>query len=409
MSSGSLVRRSKGPDSESATKVRLQRVLADAGVAARRACEVMIEEGRVKVNGEVRRKLPVFVNPETDHIEVNGRPLSRESIARPRYSYVMLHKPARVLTVGADEPGADRRTVMDIVKHHTGARLFPVGRLGYDATGLVLMTNDGELANRLTHPRYEVPRTYHALISGTPDEATLSRLERDIHKFQLLENRAIGRRRAGRVSLRVIGKLEGKTVLEITLREGVNRQVEQTLELAGFPIKKFMQVTLGPIELSGLAEGGWRDLERGELAALRKAVRDNATSEQKEPRSEKDPRGFRPKRGPGGPRGPRPAGGMRRLSGPRSPDAPGESRGSYGSGGQRGPAGPRNPRGPGGPSVPRGPGGPRGPRDGRSGPARGGPGQGRPNQGRPNQGRPNQGRPNQGRPNQGRSGQGRPR
>jgi len=396
MSSGSLVRRAHGPDSDSGSKVRLQRVLADAGVAARRACETLIEEGRVKVNGEVRRKLPVFVNPETDHIEVNGRPLSRESVAKPRYVYVMLHKPARVLTVGADEPGADRRTVTDIVKHHTGARLFPVGRLGYDATGLVLMTSDGELANRLTHPRYEVPRTYHALIKGAPDEATLSRLERDIHKFQLLANREFGRRRAGRVALRVIGKLEGKTVLEITLREGVNRQVEQTLDLAGFPVTKFMQVSLGPIELSGLAEGGWRDLERGELAALRKAVRDNATAENKEPRAESEPRSFRPKRGPNRSAGSRPqrppqrADGDQRPSAPRPPASPSVPRPPRGPGGPPNRAGPQRSRASGGPGGPRGFGGPgnsgrnssgnRGgpPRDGRSGPSRGRPGQGRP-------------------------------
>lgn len=293
MSSGSLVRRAKGPDAESAKKVRLQRVLADAGVAARRVCEQLIEDGKVKVNGEVRRKLPVFVDPEKDHIEVSGRPLSRESVARPRHVYVMFNKPARVLTVAADEPGADRRTVNDFVKHHSGSRLFAVGRLGYDATGLVLMTSDGDLANRLTHPRYEMPRTYHALIGGSPDEVTLSKLARDMHKFQLLENRKAGRARAGRVAMRVAGKVEGKTVLEIVLREGANRQVEQALEVAGFPVKKLMQVALGPIELSGLREGEWRDLERGELAALRRAVKEGAAPEQKQPRPAKEQGGFR--------------------------------------------------------------------------------------------------------------------
>src|SRR5262249_12816525 len=151
-------------------------------------------------------------------IEVDGRPLSRESVSRPRHAYVMFHKPARVLTVAADEPGADRATVTEFVKHHTGARLFPVGRLSIDATGLVLMTSDGELANRLTHPRYEVPKTYHALVKGTPDAPTLARLEREIHRFQLRENRERGRVRAGRVRLRVAGHTEGKTVLEIVLR-----------------------------------------------------------------------------------------------------------------------------------------------------------------------------------------------
>ncbi len=293
----SLVRRAKGGNGESPGRVRLQRVLADAGVAARRACETLIEEGRVKVNGEVRRHLPVFVNPETDHIEVNGRPLSRESIARPRHAYVMFHKPPRVLTVASDEPGADRRTVNDFVEHYSGARLFAVGRLGYDATGLVLMTSDGELANRLTHPRYEVPKTYHALIKGTPDEATLARLEREIHKFQVLENRRAGRPRAGRVGLRVAGKSEGKTILEITLREGVNRQVAQSLELAGFPVMKLTQVALGPLELKALRLGDWRDLEREELAALRRAVRDNATPESKSPAAARKKADFRTTRG----------------------------------------------------------------------------------------------------------------
>lgn len=270
--SGSLVRRG---GAKASGRERLQRLLAGAGVGARRACERMIEEGRVSVNGKVVRTLPVFVDPAKDRVWVDGREVV-SGTGSERRVYVMLHKPARVLTVGADEPGADRTTVLDLVKHPGARRLFPVGRLDYEATGLVLLTNDGEMTNVLTHPRYGVGKTYHALIKGMPGDVELARLEREIRKAGGRDARRQGRR-GGRaagpgVELRIAKQAEGKTLLEITLREGRNPRVQEALAAAGWPVKKLTHVKLGPLELKGVALGSWRELKRDEIGSLRRVM-----------------------------------------------------------------------------------------------------------------------------------------
>lgn len=274
--------------------VRLQRVMADAGVASRRECEAMIESGQVEVNGRVVTSLPVFVDPRVDRIVVAGRPLPRPGrggkgaksetgAGASRRIYVMLNKPARTLTTTRDEAG--RRTVMDLVQHPSGARLYPVGRLGFETTGLLLLTNDGELTSRLTHARYGVPKTYRAEVKGEVDETALHRLEREALRG---ERRARRTRRAqtpvirtseqgptpsaGRVSMRIVKREGGKTVLEITMAEGGNRQVERVLGEAGWPVKKLACIAVGPVRLSEVAPGEWRELEREEVRALRQAA-----------------------------------------------------------------------------------------------------------------------------------------
>lgn len=250
--------------------VRLQRWLADAGVAARRRCEDLIREGRVRVNGRVVRTIPAFVDPGADRVEVDGRPVS----AAGRRVYLMFHKPERVLTVLSDEPGAARRTVVDLVRHPSGARVFPVGRLEYDASGLVLLTNDGDLAARLAHPRYEVPREYRVVVRGTVDEASLSRVTREVAKAGRRDARRRGRLHAAPVEFGVIERADGRTVLRVLLR-GRSSQVRPLLARSGFPVRKLEQVALGPLRLTGVARGRWRDLDRGEVYALRRAVRSN--------------------------------------------------------------------------------------------------------------------------------------
>lgn len=254
--------------------VRLQRLLADAGVGARRACERLIEEGRVAVNGRIVTRLPVFVDPRADRITVNGRPVARP--ARP--VYVLLHKPARVLAASADQPGADRRTIADFVRHPSGARLFPVGRLEYDATGLVLLTNDGDLAARLTHPRFEVPKVYRAVVRGAVAEATLPRLEREILKSQRRASRQAGRLHASRASFAIVDRTPERTLLEVTLRQGRVPALAPLLAAAGHPLRKLEQVTLGPLRLTGVAKGRWRDLDRSEVQSLRRLVRSNGAA-----------------------------------------------------------------------------------------------------------------------------------
>ena len=241
--------------------------MAESGIGARRACERLIEDGRVRVNGSIVRDLPIFVD-STDRIDVNGRPV----LAPDRLLYVMLNKPARTLTTAADEPGADRRTVVDLVQHPSGHRLFPVGRLDYDTVGLILMTNDGALANRMTHPSYGLPKTYRATVRGTLHDEDVQKLQKGIYLAERKEGRTTGAARTEPVSIEVIRRARDRTLLEITLHEGRNRQVRRMLAEAGCPVKKLERIAMGPLRLKGLARGEWRELTRAELTVLRKAV-----------------------------------------------------------------------------------------------------------------------------------------
>ncbi len=230
----------------------------------------MIEDGRVAVNGRVVRRLPVFVS-RADRITVNGLPISR----RGRPVYVMLNKPERVLTAGADEPGAGRRTVSDLVRHPSGARLFAVGRLEYNATGLVLMTNDGDLAAQLTHPRFGVPKVYRAVVKGGLQESSLPGLEREAFRSRRRALRLSGRLHAPRAALRIEDAGPDRTVLMVTLAEGRLPDLARVLASAGHPVRHLEQVALGPLRLAGVARGRWRELDRSEVQSLRRLVRSN--------------------------------------------------------------------------------------------------------------------------------------
>lgn len=258
-------------------RVRLQRFLADAGVAARRTCESLIEAGRVTVNGETPTRLPIFINPEQDVIRVDGR-----SIRGPeRRMYLMLNKPERVLVTSADEPGFDRATVMDLIDHPAAGRLFPVGRLDFDSSGLVLLTNDGELANRLSHPRYGVTKTYEALVKGSLDESAVSAIPAKLKALSKREARGAGpgaRVKSSGGDFEIAGQKHGNTLLRITLRESRNRELREVLRLLGMPIKKLTRTAIGNLQLRGLAPGHWRELARDEIQSLRRAARPRAGS-----------------------------------------------------------------------------------------------------------------------------------
>jgi pseudouridine synthase len=250
--------------------------MAAAGVGARRVCERMIEEGRVRVNGRIVRGLPAFVGDE-DRIEVDGRPLPAKRRVRP--IYIMVNKPERVLTVAADEGG--RKTVMDLVDHPSAGRLFPVGRLDFGTPGLVLLTNDGALANRLTHPRYGVPKTYRAVVKGSLDAVGLERagraLLKELRKADRRDGRVVPTAAAAsggtsRLQLAVAGSEEGRPVLRITVRDGRSGNIGAMLAASGIQVKKLERVAIGPLELRGVGRGRWRELERDEVRALKKAV-----------------------------------------------------------------------------------------------------------------------------------------
>lgn len=244
--------------------------MADAGVAARRACEALIEAGRVRVNGETVTRLPVFVDPQADRVEVDGRPLR----APERLMYVMVHKPEGTLVAAADGEFG-RRTVLDLVDHPAASRLFPVGRLDLETDGLVLLTNDGELANRLTHPRYEIPKTYHAAVRGPVDDAALAAIVTKTRLAAQRDDAERGRRRPGGHApvIRVVRRDPGRTTIEVTLRDARSQGLRDALKHLGMPVKKLTRVALGPLQLKGLAVGGWRELTRQELQDLRKAAR----------------------------------------------------------------------------------------------------------------------------------------
>ena len=229
---------------------RLQKVLARAGIGSRRASEALIGEGRVTVNGEVAT-LGDRVDPSRDVVEVDGGrvPLDPES------RYYALHKPAGVVTTAKDPQG--RPTVAEL--HPEGPRVFPVGRLDRETEGLLLLTNDGELANRLTHPRYGVEKEYLAEVEGDPGPEAIRRLMRGVE----LDD---GPARAASAS-RVAGS-KGRTAVRLVMTEGRKREVRRMLAGVGLPVRRLVRTRIGPIRLEELGPGETRELEPSEVAAL---------------------------------------------------------------------------------------------------------------------------------------------
>ena len=240
--------------------VRLQKVIATAGVASRRAAETLMQEGRVTVNGVVVSTLGARANPETDDIRVDGRRVGRGG----RRRYLLLHKPRGVVTT-RDDPQR-RRTVMDFLSG-VSESVYPVGRLDYDSAGLLLLTNDGDLAARLTHPRHGLEREYEARVRGVPDASALKRLARGI---------MLGGRRTAPATAKLVqtgrGARGNHAMLRICITQGRNRQVRQMCEAVGHPVMRLRRVRIGPIEDRGLRPGQVRDLTPGEVTALRRAV-----------------------------------------------------------------------------------------------------------------------------------------
>ncbi len=236
--------------------LRLQKLLAQAGVASRRAAERLIVEGRVRVNGRAVTQLGARVDPLRDRVEVDGQPV-RLQPRRPRY--FILHKPRGVLTTLRD-PG-HRPTIRDLIRH-IPERVYPVGRLDYHSEGLVLLTNDGELAFALTHPSRRVARVYRVLVRGRPSPEALDALRRGIP----LEGR---RTLPARVRRLHSGR---NTWLEITLREGRRQQIRRMCLAIGHPVKRLRRVSYGGVGLGDLPAGAVRALRIEEIARLREAA-----------------------------------------------------------------------------------------------------------------------------------------
>ena len=235
---------------------RLNKYIAQAGVASRRRADELIAYGKVRVNGKVVRELGTVVQ-RGDNVDVSGTPIA--PIAQT--TYLVLHKPAGVMTTMRDPQG--RRTVADLVPKGT-ARVVPVGRLDYDTAGVLLMTNDGDLANRLLHPRYGVEKMYRATIAGRLSSADVKRL----HDGVELE----GGERAAGASVRVVAVRAGSSVVDVTVREGRNRQVRRMFDALGHAVQALVRLRFGPIALGDLPVGHTRSLTPKELSALLRVV-----------------------------------------------------------------------------------------------------------------------------------------
>lgn len=246
---------------------RLQKVLASSGIASRRACEQLVADGEVRINGRAVTRLPIFVDPNRDRIEVAGKRL----VQPDRHVYVMLFKPRGVLSTNDEH--ADRRRAVDLVHHPSGVRLFPVGRLDVESSGLLLLTSDGELANRLTHPRYGVHKQYEVTVDGRVDPNQIERLQRGVF---LSDRRSSHGQRPGRRTsqsrLSIIHSDRDRTHLLMELSEGRNRQIRRMMLYVGHKVRKLRRVGMGPLRLRGLQVGEWRDLSAGELSALKRAA-----------------------------------------------------------------------------------------------------------------------------------------
>jgi len=233
---------------------RVQKVLAAAGVGSRRACEQLIAEGRVAVDGEVVG-LGSKADPLTQVITVDGERVA----TNPSLVYFLLNKPAGVVTTVTDPQG--RPTVMDLVP--ANPRVYPVGRLDRDTEGLLLLTNDGELANRLSHPRYEVEKTYVAQIRGQLKRQAVRAL---LEGVELEDGPARAR------SVRELGSSGDRTLLELTIAEGRKREVRRMLAAVGIPLERLARVRLGPLTLGELGPGKFRPLTGAEIRSLWGAV-----------------------------------------------------------------------------------------------------------------------------------------
>lgn len=247
---------------------RIQKVLSDQGICSRRAAERMIDEGRVKVNGH-----PVTLgdkmDPDFDKVSIDGKTVR---IARKRkYIYIMLHKPRGFITTASDELG--RKTVMDLVKG-VGRRVYPVGRLDKDSEGLLLMTDDGAFANLLTHPSGGVGKLYRVTVRPRATEEQIVKMSSGV----VLDD---GVKTAPAV-IHVVTDEPNRTVLEITLHEGRNRQIRRMCESVGLEVIRLKRSAEGPVKLGMLAPGEWRELKRSEVTALRNAAIKSGGSKKKD-------------------------------------------------------------------------------------------------------------------------------
>ncbi|MCL4263747.1 MAG: rRNA pseudouridine synthase [Anaerolineae bacterium] len=236
---------------------RLQKIMAHAGIASRRECEKLIEEGRVKVNGRPAQ-LGMKVDPATDRIEVNGRVIDARQVD---FIYIALNKPKGILSSLDDELDEGRKTVRDLIP--LPGHLYPVGRLDKQSEGLMLMTNDGDMAHKLTHPRYGHKKTYRVTVEGRIPAEVLDTWRQGIY---------LDDRKTAPVEIKVLRQEVTFTLLELVMREGRKRQIRRIANTLGYPVRHLVRIKIGPIDLGAMKSGEWRHLRPQEIHALQREI-----------------------------------------------------------------------------------------------------------------------------------------
>ncbi|MES2202572.1 MAG: pseudouridine synthase [candidate division FCPU426 bacterium] len=258
---------------------RLQKFLSSAGIASRRQAEKLMLEGRVTVNGKVANELGVKIDPRADAVKVDGKLVRSEKLY-----YVLLNKPKGTICTMDDPEG--RPKVSDLVRG-VKARLYPVGRLDFDTTGALLLTNDGELANMLMHPQHRFAKTYVAKLKGIPTPENIEKMKTGIY---------IDGKRTAPAEAKLMGVKEKNSVLQITLREGRNKQVKRMCQAIGHPVIRLNRLAYGFLTVNELAPGAWRHLMVEEVELLKKAAIEGGRKAPEDPRLLRKPRPPQPRK-----------------------------------------------------------------------------------------------------------------
>lgn len=232
-------------------KERLQKYMAKCGVASRRKCEEIISQGRVSVNGQIVKEI-VLIDEETDEVKVDGQIIGLAE----KFVYIILNKPVGVITSVKDQFG--RKTVTEIL--NIKERVYPVGRLDYDTSGLLLLTNDGDITYKMTHPSHEIEKVYSARIKGIPTKEEIERFKNGLRIEDYVTAPS---------DIKVISQYENSSLVQITIHEGKNRQVRKMCDVIGHPVIELKRIKMGQIELGNLKTGEWRELTKAEVEYLK--------------------------------------------------------------------------------------------------------------------------------------------
>jgi 23S rRNA pseudouridine2605 synthase len=246
-------------------KERIQKVLAAAGVDSRRNVELMVRQGRIAVNGKVSIDLPILIDPQTDKVTVDDEPIRLAGAQQIRRFYFLLNKPKGVLATNVAQ-GAQVRAIDLLPK--LPARVYPVGRLDAQTAGLLLLTNDGELTNRLTHPRYGVAKTYRAVVDGEIRPAELEELEKGVWLSDPRTGKGF-KTKPGASRIKIIRRVHDRSILEIQIREGRDFPIRRMLTSIGHKVRELTRTKIGPLTLDKLNTGQFRELTGREIKSLR--------------------------------------------------------------------------------------------------------------------------------------------